>query len=63
MRKIPTATYPTPDQIDAHANATDLEAAAMTPGPKQAALIAEVHKLRNYAEMKRLLSVKPAGEQ
>jgi hypothetical protein len=56
MKKIPKATYKTPDEIEDVIKEREAEAARLPPGGGRQSVLAEVMRLRSYAEMKRLLA-------
>jgi hypothetical protein len=56
MKKIPISKYKTPDEIDAIIKERDSVAALLPPGGARQSILAEVMRLRAYAEMKRLFA-------
>jgi hypothetical protein len=56
MKKIPITTYKTPDEIDAVIKEREAQAALLPPGGARQSVLAEVMRLRSYAEMKRLFA-------
>jgi hypothetical protein len=56
MKRVPKATYQTPDQIAARIKDRELEAALLPPGDTRQSVLIEVAKLRAYADVKRWLA-------
>jgi hypothetical protein len=54
MKRIPKATYQTPEQIAERIKHRELEAALLPPGEARQSVLIEVAKLRVYADIKRL---------
>lgn len=53
MRKIPRATYQTPDELHGIIALRRAEAFTLPPGPARQSILIEVAKLQAYADMKR----------
>jgi hypothetical protein len=56
MKKIPVAVYKTPEEIEAIIKEREAQAMLLPPGGARQSVLAEVMRLRSYAEMKRLLA-------
>ena len=56
MKKIPKASYQTPEQIAERIKQREEEAALLPPGPARQAILVEASKLRAYADVKRWLT-------
>jgi hypothetical protein len=50
MKRIPKATYQTPNEIAERIKARELEAAQLPPGTARQSVLIEVAKLRAYAD-------------
>ena len=53
MKRIPHATYRTPEEIEAKARAREADASSLPHGQERQSILIEVAKLRAYAEVKR----------
>jgi hypothetical protein len=56
MKKIKRVIYLTPDEIDQVIVERETEALEMVPGMGKQSALKEIHQLRSYATMKRLLA-------
>lgn len=57
MLKVPTANYPSSDDIDERARLMEAEATILPLGKQKSSLAEEARRLRVYADMKRLLTL------
>ena len=55
MKKIPKATYQTPQELEERIREREFEAALLPPGTARQSVLIEVAQLRAYASMKRWL--------
>ena len=61
MKKIPKATYQTPQELEERIREREFEAALLPPGTARQSVLIEVAQLRAYASMKRWVETpKPA---
>jgi hypothetical protein len=60
LKKIPKASYETPEQLDARIHAREAEAALSPPGPVRQAILVEVAQLKAYAEVQRWVTGAPS---
>jgi hypothetical protein len=62
MRKIPKATYQTPEEVYRRIQALQAHADEMQPGNARQSVLVETAKLRAYADMKRWASAAKPSE-
>ena len=61
MKKIPKATYETPEQLAERIRDREREAALLPPGGARQSVLIEIAKLRAYADVKRWLASASPG--
>lgn len=59
MRKIPIATYQTPEEVYARIDELQAQADATQPGMARQSILVDIAKLRAYADMKRWAAMPP----
>lgn len=64
MKRIPKATYQSPEEVEHIIKLREADAALLAPGPSRQSVLKEIARLRAYAHMKRWIdSPTPAARQ
>lgn len=62
MKKIPKASYKTPQELEERIRDRELEAALLPPGNARQSVLIEIAQLRAYADVKRWIETPAAGK-